>query len=350
MPCTLAEIADWVAGTVQGDPQLQITGASPLGVTRPGDITLVDNSEKSRKANLGPAVAAIVPRGVSLPGMPTIEVENVHAAFAKIVAYFRPQRAAAQIGRSPKATIHPTAKLADDVEVHAGATIGDDVIIGSGSVIHAGVHIMAGCRIGEQVTIFPGAVLYENTEVGARSIVHAGAVLGAYGFGYKAVDGRHERCAQLGYVQIGEDVEIGANTTIDRGTYGPTVVEEGTKIDNQVMIAHNCRIGRHNMICSQVGIAGSSTTGEYVVIAGQAGVRDHVHIGDRAVLCAMAGIVNDVPPATTMLGAPATPERDQKLAMVAYLKLPEMRRQLRALELAVAQLKQQTDQGDKTAA
>ena len=350
MPCTLADIADWVAGTVQGDPRLEISGASPLGATRAGDITLVDNSEKSRKANPGSAVAAIVPRGVSLPGLATIEVDNVHAAFAKIVEHFRPLRIATRIGRSPRATIEPTAKLAHDVEVHPGATIGDDVTIGPGSVIHAGVHIMAGCRIGEQVTIFPGAVLYENTAVGARSIIHAGAILGAYGFGYKCVNGRHERGAQLGYVQIEADVEIGANTTIDRGTYGPTIVGEGTKIDNQVMIAHNCRIGRHNLICSQVGIAGSSTTGEHVVIAGQAGVRDHVHIGDRAVLCAMAGIVNDVPPATTMLGAPATPERDQKLAMVAYLKLPEMRRQLRALEDAVQRLQRPTDQADKTAA
>ena len=154
--------------------------------------------------------------------------------------------------------ISDTASLADDVEVHAGASIGDDVTVGRGSVIHAGVQIMAGCRIGEQVTIFPDVVLYENTEVRRRSIIHAGAIIGAYGFGYKCVNGRHRRGAQLGNVQIGEDVEIGANTTIDRGTYGPTVVGEGTKIDNQVMIAHNCRIGRHNMICSQVGIAGSS--------------------------------------------------------------------------------------------
>ena len=350
MPCTLADIAEWVAGTVQGNPQLEITGASPLGAARAGDITLIDNAEKARKANVGQAVAAIVPRGVALAGLATIEVENVHAAFAKIVAHFNPQRAVARVGRSPQATISSTAQLAAGVEVHAGATIGDDVTIATGSVIHAGVHVMAGCRIGEQVTIFPNVVLYENTEIGARSIIHAGSIIGAYGFGYKCVDGRHQRGAQLGNVQIGEDVEIGANTTIDRGTYGPTVVGEGTKIDNQVMIAHNCRIGRHNMICSQVGIAGSSSTGDYVVIAGQAGVRDHVHIGDRAVLCAMAGIVNDVPPATTMLGAPATPERDQKLSMIAYMKLPEMRRQLRALELAVEQLKQQVTQENKTAA
>ena len=140
---------------------------------------------------------------------------------------------------------------------------------------------MAGSQIGPDVTIFPNAVLYENTVVGPRCVIHAGAVLGAYGFGYYCVDGRHQLSAQLGNVVLGADVEIGAGTTIDRGTYGPTIIGEGTKIDNQVMVAHNCRIGRHNMLCSQVGIAGSTTTGDYVVMAGQVGVRDHVHIGDR---------------------------------------------------------------------
>ena len=167
------------------------------------------------------------------------------------------------------------------MDVYPFATIGDDVTIGAGSTIHSGVHIMAGSRIGEDVTIFPNAVLYENTVVGARCLIHAGAVLGAYGFGYEQVDGRHQLSAQLGNVELGADVEVGAGTTIDRGTYGPTVIGEGTKIDDQVMVAHNCRIGRHNMLCSQVGIAGSTTTGDYVVMAGQVGVRDHVNIGDR---------------------------------------------------------------------
>ena len=141
---------------------------------------------------------------------------------------------------------------------------------------------MAGSQIGEEVTIFPNAVLYENTVVGPRCLIHANAVLGAYGFGYGFADGRHVLSAQLGNVVLGADVEIGAGSTIDRGTYGPTSIGEGTKIDDLVMVAHNCRIGRHNMLCSQVGIAGSTTTGDYVVMAGQVGVRDHVHIGDRA--------------------------------------------------------------------
>jgi UDP-3-O-[3-hydroxymyristoyl] glucosamine N-acyltransferase len=194
---------------------------------------------------------------------------------------------------------------------------------------------MSGSQIGEQVTIFPNTVLYENTVVGSRSIIHANVVLGAYGFGYGFSGGKHVLSAQLGNVIVESDVEIGAGTTIDRGTYGPTFIGEGTKIDNLVMVAHNCRIGRHNMLCSQVGIAGSTTTGDYVVMAGQVGVRDHVHIGHRAVLGAMAGVTNDVPEGSRMIGIPATPERDQKIKQAAFSKLPEMRRQLKQLQRTV---------------
>jgi UDP-3-O-[3-hydroxymyristoyl] glucosamine N-acyltransferase len=222
--------------------------------------------------------------------------------------------------------------LGKNVTVHPFATIGDDVVIGDGATIHSGVHILPGSRIGENVTIFANAVLYENTLVGPRCIIHANAVLGAYGFGYGFADGRHVLSAQLGNVTLGADVEVGAGTTIDRGTYGPTSIGDGTKIDDQVMVAHNCRIGRHNMLCSQVGIAGSTTTGDYVVMAGQVGVRDHVHIGDRAVLGAMAGVTNDVPDGSRMIGIPATPERDQKLKQAAFSKLPEMRREMKKLQ------------------
>lgn len=224
------------------------------------------------------------------------------------------------------------------MQVHDGATVADDVEIGSGTVIHAGSVIMAGCKIGQHVIIFPNAVLYEDCVIGDRSIIHAGAVLGAYGFGYDSGNGRHVRGPQLGYVEIQQDVEIGAGTSIDRGTYGSTVIGEGTKIDNLVMIAHNCRIGKHNIICSQVGIAGSTSTGDYVVMAGQVGIRDHVHIGNRAVLGAMTKIMNDIPEGETYVGLPATPIREQKLKQVVLAKLPEMRKQMKVLRKTVEKL------------
>jgi UDP-3-O-[3-hydroxymyristoyl] glucosamine N-acyltransferase len=197
---------------------------------------------------------------------------------------------------------------------------------------------MAGCILGENVTMFPNSVAYEDTRIGDRSIIHAGAVLGCYGFGYREHEGRHELSAQLGNVELGADVEIGACATVDRGTYGPTSVGDGTKIDNLVQIAHNCQIGKHNLICSQVGIAGSTSTGDRVVMAGQVGVRDHVHIGAGAVLCSKAGVSNHVDDGEVMLGQPATPLRRQKLQMAAIAKLPEMRREFRQLQQQLAQL------------
>jgi UDP-3-O-[3-hydroxymyristoyl] glucosamine N-acyltransferase len=338
MQATLAELAQLVDGRLAGDSQQLITGAASLSDAQPGQITLVDGAEKSNRLSLSRATAVVAPRDFLPTGIAAIQVDDVHLAFAKIIRHFRPQREQRRQGISPQAVISPTAKLGRDVEIRAFATIGDDVEIGDGVTIHSGVHVMDGARIGAGTTIFPNAVLYEDTVVGPRCVVHAGAVLGAYGFGYCFVEGRHRLSAQLGNVILEADVEIGAGTTVDRGTYGPTIIGEGTKIDNQVMVAHNCRIGRHNLLCSQVGIAGSTTTGDYVVMAGQVGVRDHVHIGDGAVLGAMAGVINDVPGGSRLVGIPATPEREQMVKQAALAKLPEMRKQLKSLQAMVDSL------------
>jgi UDP-3-O-[3-hydroxymyristoyl] glucosamine N-acyltransferase len=335
MPICLAALAKLVDGQLFGDGAQMVHAAAPLESARPDEISFLDSPEKAHRLARSRAGAVIVPRGFLPQGVAAIQALDVHEAFARTVRHFHPPREQSRRRVSIQAIISWTARLGDDVQIGAGASIGDGVEIGDRVTIHSGARIMAGCRIGDDVTIFPGAVLYEKTIVGPRSIIHAGAVIGAYGFGYKFADGRHQLSQQLGYVEIGADVEVGANTTIDRGTYSATVIGDGTKIDNLVMIAHNCRIGRHNMICSQVGIAGSTTTGDYVVMAGQVGVRDHVHIGTGAVLGAMAGVANDVPEGAHMLGAPAVPEREQKLMFATMAKLPEMRKQLKELQRQV---------------
>jgi UDP-3-O-[3-hydroxymyristoyl] glucosamine N-acyltransferase len=343
MQATLAELAALVGGDLTGSGDLIITGAASLHEVEPGQITMVDRVEKSAKLENCPAAAVIAPRAFVPTNIPVILVDDVHRAFSAVVRLYRPPRETKHTGISPLAVVSPSAKLGQNVTIHPFATIGEDVVIGDGCMIHSGVHIMAGTRIGENVTIFGNAVLYENTVVGPRCLIHANSVLGAYGFGYGFADGRHVLSAQLGNVVLGADVEIGASSTVDRGTYGPTVIGDGTKIDNQVMVAHNCRIGRHNMLCSQVGVAGSTSTGDYVVMAGQVGVRDHVHIGNRAVLGAMAGVTNDVPEGSRMIGIPATPERDQKLKQAAFSKLPEMRRQLKQLQRIVDALQAESN-------
>jgi UDP-3-O-[3-hydroxymyristoyl] glucosamine N-acyltransferase len=333
----LSVLAAMVEGKLVGD-DASIHGAAVLNEAAQGDITFIDQPEKIAKLAQTRASAVVVPAGIQVIGVPRIEVADVHEAFATLVRHFHPPRARVRGGINPAARISPTARIGRDVEIGPGAFVGDDVEVADGCVIGGGVQILAGSRIGECTTIYNNAVIYENTQIGARCTIHAGAVIGSFGFGYRQVAGRHQLTAQLGHVRLESDVEIGANSTIDRGSYGATVIGEGTKIDNQVQIGHNCRIGRHNLICAQVGIAGSTTTGDYVVMAGQVGVRDHVHIGTGAVLGAMAGISNDVPEGCRVVGIPATPEREQKVKLAALAKLPEMRKELKALAARVARL------------
>lgn len=343
MTTSLEALAQLVDGTVIGNASLEIAGAATLTAAKPGEISFLDDPEKERHLEDTSAAAVIVPRGFAPEGWSVIQVDSVQDCFAKLVMHFRPPRERRRIGVSAAANVSPTAQLEQDVDVHAGAFVGDDVIIGRGTTIYPNAVVMDGCHLAENVTVFPNAVLYEDTVVGPRTIIHGAAVIGAYGFGYDSSSGRHELSPQLGNVEIGADVEVGACTTIDRGTYGATQIGDGTKLDNQVMIAHNVRMGQHNMICSQTGVAGSSTTGEYVVMAGKVGVRDHVHIGAGATLGAMAGVMCDIPSGEVHFGIPATPEREQMLKQAALIKLPQMRKEFKKIRKEVSELVAQAE-------
>ena len=343
----LADLAKMVGGRLRGEPSTLITNAWPLDDAEPGTITLVDHEDRLAKLAESQAAAVLLPADAPETELPAILVENVHAAFEQIVSHYRPRKRSRVSGVHPNAVVHDTASLGANVSIGPGAVIEarcvieDHVTIGPNAVIGAASHI------GQQTDIGAGVVLYDGTLVGRRCTLHSGVVLGADGFGYRQQEGEHVLVAQLGNVQIDDEVEIGANSTIDRGVYGPTRIGQGTKIDNLVQIGHNCQIGKRNLICSQVGIAGSTSTGDYVVMAGQVGVRDHVHIGTGATLSAMAGVSNNVPEGAIMLGAPATPLRDQKLQMAAIAKLPQMRKEFKALIREVAQLREQLDSKNK---
>ncbi len=339
-PVTLAELAALVGGEVRGDGATKICGAAPLDDAAAGMITLVDQPERMKQFLASGAAAVVLPRAMAPPeGVPAILVDDLHAAFITIVSAIRPAVKRRVAGIHPTACVAATATLGADVSLGPGVVIGEYATVGAGCTLHANVVLLDHCRVGANVTLFPNVTLYEQTVIGDDTTIHSGATIGSYGFGYRTTGGRHERAAQLGWVEIGSDVEIGANVAIDRGAYGATRIGSGTKIDNLVQIAHNCQIGPHNLICSQVGIAGSTSTGEYVVMAGQVGVRDHVKIGRGAMIGAMAGIVNDVPDGASMLGAPAKPEREQKLQFAAMAKLPEMRKEFKQLRAEVAELK-----------
>ena len=344
MEATLAQLAELVGGELHGDGNLVLCGAAPLCDAQTGHITMLDRADRHACLEGCQASAILAPTDLIPNGRPLIRVDDVHTAFATIVSHFRPQRSNGNRAISPEAFVSPRASVGNDIDIHPRAVIGDDVVIGDRVTIHSGVKIQSGCRIGDDVTVYPNAVLYEDTVVGPRCIIHAGAVLGAHGFGYDSSTGVHKLSSQLGNVILEADVEIGANSTVDRGTYGSTFIGEGTKVDNLVQIAHNCRIGRHNMLCAQVGIAGSTTTGDYVVMAGQVGVKDHVHIGTGAVLGAMAGVIGDIPPQSQYVGVPATPAREQVVKQAALVKLPEMRKRMKQLEKTVERLTRQIDE------
>ncbi|WP_207398953.1 UDP-3-O-(3-hydroxymyristoyl)glucosamine N-acyltransferase [Bremerella alba] len=342
MGTTLAQLAELVDGKVFGDPDRVITGANIIRDAVAGEITLMDKPDQTALLMEDCQASAVLVREESEKlNIDGIVVANVHEAFGKIIRFFQPWEQTASAGIHRSAIVSLAAVVDPTATIGAGAVICDGVAIGKNAVIHSGVHIQAGCRIGEEVVIFPGAVLYDRTEVGDRCIIHANAVLGAFGFGYDSSSGKHILSAQLGNVVLESDVEIGAGAMVDRGTYGSTLIGEGTKIDNTVQIGHNCRLGKHNLICSQVGIAGSSTTGDYVVMAGQVGVRDHVHIGTGAMIGAKAGIGSDIPNGQQTLGVPGGPAKVILGEHMAIKKLPEMRKTIKSLVKRIEQLEKE---------
>ena len=349
MQKTLADIAGLLNGVLVGDGAVVVQGASPIHNADPCDITFLENPEKAVLLDKSKACAVIVPQSFASVAaekplkMPYILVDHVLQSFETVVRLFMPPPLVPERIVSPDASIAASAKIGDDCLIGPRAVIGENVVIGNRCTIHGGAHLFENCTIGDDSTIYPNAVLYENTVVGKNCIIHSCSVLGAFGFGYDSSKGIHKLSSQMGNVVLSDNVEIGACSTIDRGTYGSTRIGEGTKVDNLVMIAHNCKIGKYNLICAHTGIAGSTTTGDYVVMAGRVGVRDHVHIGDQAVLGAMAGIMSDVPAGVRWVGIPATPEKEQMKKQVALAKLPEMRKELKALQQQVAALEKKLE-------
>ncbi|TWU01994.1 UDP-3-O-(3-hydroxymyristoyl)glucosamine N-acyltransferase [Neorhodopirellula pilleata] len=329
---------------------LVFTGAAPPLEAVRGDITMIDQAKNSAAAQASDATVLLTPVALTAENLQgkgpawQIVVEDPHAAFTAVIWHFRPP----MDSDVPGAGVHSTAQIHPSAQISSAASIGAAVTIGPGCKIHAGVSIAAGCTVGANCTLFPNVTMYSYCRIGDRVVIHAGSVIGAHGFGYRQEGGRHVPTSQLGYVEIENDVEIGASVTIDRGTYGATLIGEGTKIDNQVMIAHNCRIGRHNLLCSQVGIAGSCSTGDYVILAGQVGLKDHVHLADGAIVAAQSGVMEDLS-AGVYLGSPATSQREQMQIIAVQRRLPELRREVKRLNRQVEELTAQLQPGSSSA-
>ena len=348
MAIAISILAELVGGRVVGAPDTLISDVAPLQKAGVADVTYLDDSPKltalkACAAEAGLVAEANLDAAQKATAAVLVVVKEPQAAFVQIMTHFRPLRPRAAIGIDHRAVISPSARIGEGTNVWPGATIADGVILGKNCDIHPGVVIGPGCKLGDNVTLHPNCVLYHDLTLGNRVIIHANAVIGADGFGYRFVQGEFIRIPHTGTVLIEDDVEIGACTTIDRAMVGATVIGRGTKIDNLVMIAHNCEIGRHNAFASQVGFAGSCRTGDYVRCGGQVGVADHITIGSQAALGGKSGVMGDVPEKTTYYGYPAGPDMEQLRLHLAFRKLPDLRDQVKELEKTVKAMQKRLD-------
>jgi UDP-3-O-[3-hydroxymyristoyl] glucosamine N-acyltransferase len=328
---TAADIAKQLEGDVVGDPMTPITGFAPADSAKAGDLTFAENEDYFARAEKSAASAILVNGSFSSSGKVLIRVPNARVGFARVMNLFFPAAKFAA-GVHATAVVSPSAQVDPSACVGPHCVVGDRVRIGARTVLQACDCVEADCQIGDDVHLLPNVTLYARSQVGHRVRIHAGSVIGSDGFGYVLDKGAHLKIPQIGNVIIHDDVEIGANVTIDRAALGSTVIGKGTKIDNLVQIGHNVIIGEHSIIISQVGIAGSTKLGNNVTLAGQVGLAGHLKIGNNVRISAQSGVMNDIPDGENWLGTPAQPDKRMKRTYIALMRLPELLRKVSALE------------------
>lgn len=341
MSVSLYEIAALVQGMVIGDNSIRISALSPIDDIAPGTLVFADSHENLKRAEASPAAAILVNQTVENAQKPLIRVNHPLKAFIALLHYFHP-------APDVQPSIHPTAVIGENVQLGANLFIGPYVVIEAGSVLgdhcvlKGHIHVGRNVILGNHTTIHPHVTIYDHCEIGARVTIHASTVIGSDGFGYTFVDGKHLKVPHMGKVIIHDDVEIGANTAVDRATMGATVIGEGTKIDNLVQVAHSVKLGKHNILCGFTGIAGSCTTGNHVIFAANVGVSDHVHIGDGAILGARTGVPpkKELKAGTVYFGNPARPKEIALKHELAVNRIPLMRKNIKTLSEQIAALSQ----------
>ena len=343
MEWTLYQIADKVQGNVQGDPETVISGVAGIDGAEPGEIVFAETAKFLIAASASRASAIIVSEElVGEAKKPLIVVSNPRVAFVQVLEMFSPPSTVSP-GIHPSAIIGAESQLGANAHLGANVVIGERVSIGDDVAILSGSVIGDDCVLGAGTKLHPNVTLYPGVAVGRNCILHSGCVIGADGFGYVPVGYSLKKVPHLGTVEIGDEVEIGANSCIDRAKTGKTVVGSGTKIDNLVHVAHNVTIGMSCLLIAQAGVAGSSVLGNGVVLAGQAGIKDHLKLGDGARVGAQGGVIGDVAAGVTVSGYPARPHGEKMREYAAMSSLPEYLKRIRALEKRLAELEARTE-------
>jgi UDP-3-O-[3-hydroxymyristoyl] glucosamine N-acyltransferase len=341
-------IASLLGGRVVGDPAVEISGMAPIQDAGPGQIAFISNKKYIGQLKTTKAAAVLVSPDVAAlgapPGTALIVLDDPYMAFARLLQKFTDAGPRKPIGVHPRAHVEESAKVGADPSIHPFAYVGPGAVIGDRVDLHPGSYVGPGAHVGDDTILGPNAVVHHGCKVGKRCFLYAGAVVGSDGFGF-APDlktGLHVKIPQVGIAVVEDDVELGANVTIDRAVFGETRVGRGTKIDNQVQVGHNAAIGRGCFIVSQAGISGTAKVGDGVTIAGQAGVAGHLSVGDGATIGAQAGVHSDVAAGGKVLGSPAIDGAVAKRAMAVFPKLPELRGRLRDLERRLEALESKT--------
>lgn len=342
MTMTLEELAKACNARIEGgDATTLITSVADISAAQLGQVTQLVNTRYTKYLKDSVASACFIAEGFT-PGdvpatMALLICADPEMAFIKAIGLLHPERSYPP-SIAPQAVLAADVSLSTDVHIAAYAVIGEGSAIGEHTAILAGAYIGNNVTIGTNCRIHPYAVIYDDVVIGNNVVIHSGAVIGADGFGYKFRDNQHVKVPQIGNVVIADNVEIGANTCIDRGALGSTTLGMGSKIDNLVQIGHNNKIGRHVIMCGQVGVSGSCKIDDYAILAGSAGIADHVNIGQGAVVMARAGVAGDVPAKTQVFGSPAKDKRVAYKEQVALSKLPELLKKIKLLEDRLSQL------------
>ncbi len=347
-PNTLADLAKLTGAALRGDGSAPILGVAGIQNAREGEIALIASLRYHKFLSrtgasalvVGPKFDASASDWAERGPLPLLVAEKPEEAFEAIAAHFHPEPALPEPGVHPSAVVAAEADIDPTASIGACCVVDPGAVVGPGTVLRPLVFVGREARIGAGCVLHPHVAVLERCVLGDRVVLHSGVVVGADGFGYDTVDGMHRKSPQRGSVEIGSDVEVGANVTIDRARFGRTAVGSGTKIDNLVQVAHNVSIGEHSIIVAQAGIAGSTTLGHHVVLAAQVGLKDHIQLGDGAMVAAQSGVDHDVQPGEAVFGSPAQDIRNERRCMILYQRLPEQVKQAKQLAKTVEDLEE----------